>query len=333
MADQVTLKDVAAHAGVSRSTASNVVMGTGRVSVETRRRVQASMEKLGYIYNQGAATLRRRTSSTVGVIVTHIDHPFFGELLVGLEATLTAAGFPALVLTTGDDPRRQLELVRVLREHQVAGLAIVPATGTGPELLESLRSWGAPHVLMTRYLRSDNAPYVGPDDRLGGRLAGAHLVGHGCSRFAFVGGPDNVVSRSDRFAGVQAALRTAGIDETSLASLTTPTTSAGGVEAGEQLLASAAPLPEGIVCHSDTVAMGLYRALHRAGRADETRVIGYDNIAAAALWEPTLTTVATGAGDLGTQAAELLLAAISSGEPAESRIVPPHLVVRESCGC
>jgi LacI family transcriptional regulator len=329
MGRSVTLKDVALHAGVSRSTASYVVMGTGRVSAETRRRVRASMDALGYVYNQGAASLRRRTGTTVGVVVTHIDNPFFGELLVGLESTLTAAGFLSLVVTTADDPRRQDDLLKVMREHQVAGLALIPATGTGVSTLEQIRSWGVPHILMTRYLPRQTLPYVGPDDVLGGRLAAEHLVSHGCASLAYVGGRRETVSRSDRFTGAREVAERAGID---LDDVPTETSGEGG-RAAAAILLERESLPDGVLCHSDTVAMGFSRALEDAGRTGEVRIIGYDNIGMAGLWIPSLTTIATGASDIGHRAATAILAGIEAGTASvESHVVTPQLVVRESCG-
>lgn len=81
MSGTVTLQDVADHAGVSRATASLVLRETGRVSQQTRQRVAASMQKLGYVYNRGAASLRTQTANTIGVVVTNIASPFFGELI------------------------------------------------------------------------------------------------------------------------------------------------------------------------------------------------------------------------------------------------------------
>ncbi|MBT8160105.1 MULTISPECIES: LacI family DNA-binding transcriptional regulator [Arthrobacter] len=333
MVQAVTLKDVAAHAGVSRTTASNVVTRTGRVASETRDRVHQAMRELGYVYNRGAASLRTHKTTTVGVVVTNIASPFFGELLVGLESTLARAGFRSLVVATGDDAARQDELVAELREHQIAGLAIVPAGRTSGSFLEGLTASGIPHVLMTRYLDGAPAPYVGPDDRLGGRLAAEHLLDHGSRSLAYVGGRPAVLSRRDRIDGVKDALRAGGVDPATLVDVESETSGQGGLAAGEQLLARG-ELPEAVICHSDSVAFGLYRALRIAGRANSVRIIGYDDVNTAALWEPPLTSVATHPERLGHAAAELLLAELDEldSEP-ERRLFPPELVVRESCGC
>lgn len=329
----VTLKNVAAHAGVSRTTASNVVTGTGRVSSETRERVHQAMRELGYVYNRGAASLRTRRTTTVGVVVTDIANPFFGELLVGLEETLAEAGFRSLVVASSDDPVRQDELVAELREYQVAGLAVMPASRSSKTFVEGLEATRIPHVFVTKYLEGVAAPYVGPDDVLGGRLAAEHLLGHGCRTFAFVGGYSRHLSRRDRIEGVRSALAEAGIDNGQFTQLESPSTGEGGLRAGNQLL-ERGQLPDAIICQSDGVAFGVYRALRIAGRATEVRVIGYDDVRTAALWEPPLTSVATRPEMLGRAAAELLLAEIAEPSArASQRVFAPELVVRESCGC
>lgn len=331
MAARVTLLDVARHAGVSRATASYVVMGTGRVSEATRTRVRQSMAELGYVYHQGAASLRRQGTRNVGVIVTNIDRPFFGEVLIGLESTLTANGYMSLVASTRDDLTNQAHALRMLRENQVAALAIIPATGTGADLVEAVREWGVPAIYMTRRLRDFDVPYVGPDDVAGGRLAAEHLIGHGCATLAYAGGPEPVVSRWDRIQGMRQAIDAAaarvGFEEIRSAS-----TGQGGLEVGREL-AVRDVLPEGILCHNDAVAMGLDRALYDAGRREETRIIGYDDSAAAPLWKPALTSVATNAYRIGEFAGRSLLDVVTGAADAvPSQLEEPRLAVRESCG-
>lgn len=333
MGHAVTLKNVAAHAGVSRTTASNVLTGTGRVSSETRDRVHQAMRELGYVYNRGAASLRTRRTTTVGVVVTDIANPFFGELLVGLESALAEAGFRSLVVASSDDPVRQDELIAELREYQVAGLAIMPATRSGKSFLEGLEASRIPHVFVTKYLEGVSAPYVGPDDRLGGRLAAEHLIGHGCRTFAFVGGLARHLSRRDRIEGVRAALADAGVEPERLIDIESSSNGEGGLRAGEQLL-ERGQLPEAIICQSDAVAFGVYRSLRIAGKAAGIRVIGYDDVRTAALWEPPLTSVATRPERLGRAAAELLLDEIAEPSTGVSeRVFAPELMIRESCGC
>lgn len=291
------------------------------------------MVSLGYVYNRGAASLRTRRVDTIGVIVTNLGNPFFGELLQALTAEFEAAGYTCLLIGTRDDPRAQERAVAELREHQVAGMAIVPASGTDPQFIEALNSQQVRHVFMTRYLVDAATSYVGADDQHGGELAAQHLIGHGSRSFAYVGGRSTVRSRIDRMTGVGQVMAAHGMRPAELVDVPSETTGAGGFEAAERII-SEGDVPEAILCHSDNVAFGVLRALRLHGAGDGVRVIGYDDIAAAALWEPPLTTVSTRGTELGQLAAKSLLAQIR-GEETDAQIVmtEPTLTVRQSCGC
>lgn len=330
---RVTLMDVAARAGVSRATASLVLRGTGRVSEKTRQRVFAAMDELDYVYDRVAASLREQRAGIVGVVLTHIENPFFGELFRGLERELGNSGAVPLLASTGDDLRRQDAVLTTLREHQVSGLVVVPASGSGAELVDRLRDWGIGHLFVTRSVPGADVSYLGPDDRLGGRQAGEHLLAHRARRFGYVGGAATMQSRMERLAGLRDAVRAAGGSDEDVADLPGETSGEGGLSIGRVLL-EGGELPEAVLCHSDSVALGFYRALHDAGRAHEVRVIGYDDIAGAALFEPPLTSMSVRPDALGVQAARLLQKRMS--EPAASPVrtlVAPDLVVRRSCGC
>ncbi|TQM63762.1 LacI family DNA-binding transcriptional regulator [Humibacillus xanthopallidus] len=333
MTEQLTLADVAARAGVSRATASLVLRGTGRVSSKTRDRVLATMREMGYVYNRGAATLRTQRTSVVGVVVTHIANPYFGEVLGGLDAELKRAGFATLLADTGDDVDEQRRALQTMREQRVDGLALIPATGTPAALLDEFAEWSLPHVLVSRYLDDGNSSYVGADDVLGGRLAAEHLLEHGCRTIHYLGGIEGILSRRDRIRGVGAAMAEAGLPASALTRSVWEVSGQGGLAGGRALL-DGESLPDGVICHSDSIAMGLYRALYDAGAADVLRVIGYDDVAAAALWEPPLTSIATHGGSLGAAAGRLLVERI--GQPRGQVVVQraaPELVVRRSCGC
>ena len=293
------------------------------------------METLGYVYNRGAASLRRARADTIGVVVTNPANPFFGELLTALISTLDEVGHTCLLVATGTtDLDVQERGVRELRERQVAGIAIVPASGTSPDFVETLNAWRLPHVFMTRYVPEGETHYVGADDVRGGDLAASHLLSHDVRSAAYIGGPTTVLSRRDRLRGARAAFGRAGLDpDQVLADLPCETSGQGGFRAAEELIGRG-PLPDGILCHSDDIAFGVYRALRLHGRHRDVPVIGYDDIATAALWEPPLTTIATHSVELGRLAARALLTQIDDGPRSPVvTLTEPDLVVRESCGC
>jgi LacI family transcriptional regulator len=331
LAERVTLEQVAQHAGVSRATASLVLRGTGRVSAETRERVTESMRTLGYVYNRGAASLREQRSQLVGLLVTSLANPLFAELTMSIEQDLAQAGYATVLTSTYDDRQRQRNLLTTLLEHRVAGLVVVPVRGSTAADLEPLRRMGVPTVLATRHVEAQLS-YVGADNAAWGALAARHLLEHGCRRIAYVGGPRDAIVRRERVEGYVEAIGSAA--ETLV--IAGETSVAGGVAAGRELLARD-PRPEGIVCHSDAIAFGVYRALGEHGlQPADVRVVGLDGLADGEWWEPPLTTVTVpgGVSAAGAKITAMLLAAIEQPEraPEEFRYMP-ELIIRRSCGC
>jgi len=333
---RVTLADVAVRAGVSKSTASLVMQESDLVADSTREKVLAAIDELGYVYHRAAASLRMRRSRTVGVLVTDVINPFFAELNLGVEAELREIGEVSLVSSTYDDLERQTVLLKSFLEYQTDGVLLVPAIGTRERDLEILASRSVPLVLMTRYIGKAGPNYVGVEDVAGGRTATQHLLEHGCRRLAYFGGPEAATARRDRFKGFRSAVsKSAAAEIVQDWCVPTPTTSHDGYLTASRLLANEEPPPDGILCHGDTIAFGLMRAFREVGLRPpkDVRVIGYDDIEASAVWEPPLTTVSPHATQMGQVAAKMLRKAVA-GKPLDGpHLLPPDLVVRESCGC
>lgn len=332
---RVTLSDVAAHAGVSRATASLVLRGTGRVAEDTRGRVRASMDALGYVYHRGAASLRSRQTESVGLIVSDITNGFTAELSVGLESALAEAGVVTLMANAFEDPARQDLLVRSMLERQVDGLIVIPAVATAPSFADQLKALPIPAVVTNRALPDDEILYAGIDNVRGGRLAAEHLGSHGVHSVGFLGGFDELGPRRDRVAGVAGYCDEEGTPTTLAVDISGPPRGAWGLAQARGLIARH-ELPEGIICHNDQVAFGVYRAIRESGDLTPraVRVVSFDDVAEAALWEPPLTTIAANGYQLGARCAEVLLRHIHEpGQAVERSLILPSLVVRESCGC
>lgn len=332
---RVTIADVAADAGVSRSTVSLVMQDSHLVAAATRDRVRASVEKLGYVYHRGAASLRTRRTNTIGLIVTSLANPFFADLSLGIEQELGPAGYVVFLATHGDDVGRQDAAARTLLEYQADGVLLVPAVDTDPDLIGRLRASDTPHVLLTRYLPEAPASFVGADDRAGGRFAGEHLSGHGCRTVGYLGGPERAIPRRHRLAAVVETVTAAGGTVPPRWRIECDTTSTAGYQAMRAALATGS-VPDGLVCHSDAVAFGAMRALAEAGLrvGRDCRVVGYDDVEDAAVWEPALTSVSVEPREMGRAAARLLLDQLAAPDgDTVHRVRPPRLAVRESCGC
>lgn len=329
-ARSVTLIDVAERAGVSRATASLVLRGEGRVSTATRGRVMAAMADLGYVYNRGAAALRTRENNVVGVLVTTVTNPFAAEVIVGLEECLGDLGYVCLIANTLNDTGRQDQLITFLQETRVSGIVLIPAFGTDPAVVDAVRARGLPLLFLIRRIGETDNLYFGTDDVTGGRLAADHLIWHGCTSLAYLGGREE--ARPDRTRGVRESAADHGLDQAALTFIASATSPRGGFAAARELLRSGAPI-DGIICHSDAVALGAYRALHDAGKAATVRVVSFDGVEYAELIEPPLTTLSVDPRELGRRAARALYDMLDGTKGEPTTLLVPELVVRRSCGC
>jgi LacI family transcriptional regulator len=331
---RVTLVDVAKDAGVCRATASLVLRGSPLVSEERRDRVLASMNRLGYVYNRAAASLRSNRSQVIGIVITDIANPFFAQLTVGIEEQLDQVNYALLLATTSDDIVRQNRLLSTMHEYLVDGLLVVPANGSSVKLINQLRQWRRPFVLVTRYLPEVESDYVGADNELGADLAVEHLIGLGHKRIAFIGGAETSSARSDRLRGYLNALTRHGLPVEDRLTITSPPTREGGYKNVQELLNDNRP-PTAALCYNDVVAFGVMLGLRAQGLVpgQEFAVVGFDDIAEAALWRPALTTVSIQPRQIGSSAAHLLLERIANPDgPPRQIILAPNLVIRQSCG-
>ena len=326
------MRDVAAHAGVSKSTVSLVLRGSELVAETTRERVHDAMRDIGYVYNRGAATMRAARTDMVALVVPQIDNPFFGEVTAGADEALDRAGFVSFLANTSETPARQDRFLERMREHNIDGVIICPANGTKSELIRRLNAWGIPCVQAMRHVFVKGADYVAPDFRLGMTMAIDHLYRLGHRKIAFIGGAFPVSVTKERHAGFRRALRRHGLRE----DLIYPCSSnfRGGASAIERLFDDGEEVTA-VICFNDIVAMGVEAALAergiRVGR--DFAVVGWDNIAEAGVASPALTTVATDPRQIGEEAAQLLIRRISDPRGGPDRVIlPPRLIVRDSCG-
>lgn len=333
---RLTLREVAARAGVSRATVSLVLRDSPLVASETRARVRAAVDALGYTYNRGAAMLRSSRTMTIGLLVTELTNPFFAELALGVDAVMDAAGYVSFLVGTEECLGRQERFLRRMREQGVDGVVLCPAAGTAPELIRRLQEWRMPCVQAMRQVLPGageaEGDHAAADNRFGVEQVVEHLVGLGHRRIAYVGGElSHSVSRARR-AGFEAAMRRHGLETGPL--LKGPPTRHAGAEAIGALLDGPRP-PTAVVCFNDLVAFGVMLGLERRGlRAGrDMAVTGVDDLPEAALREPGLTTVATLPRLVGEEAGRLLLRRIADpARPPERVILPARLVVRGSCG-
>ncbi len=329
---RATIVDVARRAGVSKSTVSLVLGGSSLVAETTRERISEAMNELGYIYHRGAATLRGAKSGVIGMVINDLSNPFYVELAIGIEQACQGGAYIPFLANTAENPVRQQQVIRSMREHGAAGLVLAPAMGASANELKSLLA-GLPVVQVMRRLPGLKASFVAPENKEGARKATAHLIAVGHSRVAFVGGVSSMLVRDERLAGYRLALEDAGLSLDPSLVIETRTNYSGGGAAVPQLLNVPDPATAAL-CFNDVVAIGLTRALMAAGVSVgvDFDVVGFDDIEEAKHTLPALSSVAVNARDLGSRAAQLLMRHLASGDfKPEAVLCPTTLALRKSC--
>ncbi|MCT8997520.1 LacI family DNA-binding transcriptional regulator [Chelativorans intermedius] len=331
---KATILDVAQRAGVSKSTVSLVLQGSPLVRPETASRVRAAIEEVGYVYNRGAANLRKAHSNVVGMIINDLTNPFFAELAVDIERVFQSAGLVSFLANTAENPVRQEEVVKSFMEQGVSGLIVSPAHGTRPDAFERIRGSGLPVLFVMRRLPGSRVPVVAPDNHQGAFVGTRHLIGKGHRRIAFLGGFPDMVVYHQRVGGYKAALAAAGIEVDDALIVEADTNRKGGMGALETALARD-PQISAALCFNDAVAFGAMIRLRKRGLepGQDFAIVGFDDVAEAQHYVPALTSVAVDTAGLGERAAHMMLNMIRGGTThAEDHIGAVNLMVRASCG-
>ncbi|MEV4628749.1 substrate-binding domain-containing protein [Micromonospora sp. NPDC049523] len=331
----VSIRDVATRAGVSVGTVSNVLNRPDIVAASTRTRVLAAISDLGFVPNDAARQLRRGRGRTLGLVVLDVANPFFTDVAKGVEEATGAAGMAVIFCNSDGDPVRESAYLDLLEEQRVQGVLITPVDDANERLVR-LRDRGVLVVLLDRRSTRPDVCSVSVDDRLGGELAGRHLVETGHRQIAFVGGPWRLEQVRDRYAGAVHALREAGLDEDRLRRFDTasPTVAAGRDAAARILGQPRSARATAVFCANDLLALGVLQELTRqqVRVPEEIALVGYDDIEFAAAAAVPLSSVRQPRQRLGRTAAALMLE--ESNEPDvhqhQQVIFEPELVVRES---
>jgi LacI family transcriptional regulator len=325
-----TIKDVAALSGVSKSTVSNVMRGTGSVSGPTRTRVLGAIATLGYRPNATARNLVQRRTNLIGVVVGDLANAFDAELVKRIEQRASTDDYTTLVCNTGGHAAREAGRIEALLEQRVDGIALLDFTGDRA-VLSQLLGERVPVVMVSCW--SEYADCVAVDDRIGIALAVSHLAELGHRRIAHV--IDPLMEATTRRARIEAfdraLLRCRLAPRSEWTVVYDADEDAGG---GVLALMEGDDRPTAIVAANDHTGIRLIELLETHGLAvpGDVSVVGFDGVDVGALSRIGLTTVAQPRDELARTAVDLLLARIASGHdapPAQHRL-RPQLVVRRS---
>lgn len=335
---RITIKDVAVRAGVSHQTVSRVINDHPLVSDTTRQKVKQAIADLNYRPSLAARSLPGRRSFVIGFIVPYdpdylIRDPHLLAQISGADAEANAHGYNLLLSTAGDSKQGLEAYERFVRNHVGDG-ALVIETACSKAGGELLARQDYPYVSLGRDLGNPNAYVVSSDNRDGGKQVTRHLLEKGHRRIGIINGPPigAVAGLHQRLEGHQQALAEAGLSFDPTLMVYGDYTRNSGERATQQLFALPDP-PTAIFALNDRMAMGAIRALQVVGFRvpEDVTVVGYDDIPAAADFNPSLTTVKGAARKVGQLAAHMLFKLID-GETVEEKevILPAELVIRGS---
>lgn len=331
--NRVTLQDVADDAGVSRATASLVVRGSKSIKPSTHQKVIESIARLGYVYDRMAASFRRQSSSSLGIVITDIENPFYHQMITKLGDLLYERQHTFLLGISSESLEKQTRVLETMLENRVCGIFLTPVLGTPPSLFDKLRTLRIPVLLIGREVEGVETDYVGTDYRLGSQLAIRHLAEQGHRRIAYIGGtpPGNTAYR-ERLQGYCSAMRELGLAVDPQLIIPSPLNREGGIQAVRKALELEQP-PTACFCHNDVIALGVTIGLRLMGRTpgEHMAIVGFDNVRETETAEPGLTTVSVAHGQWGVAAAEQMMRRIENlhGDPVKT-IIPPELIVRKS---
>ncbi|MGC0398506.1 DNA-binding LacI/PurR family transcriptional regulator [Streptomyces sp. SAI-126] len=324
------MMDVAREAGVSHITVSRVVNGHPSVRPETRTRVEAAIQKLGYRRNSVARALKSRRSSTIGVVIVGSELFELPRILLGVETAAKQAGYwVSLASRQGESTAGDLmETLQRLTDQSVEAIAVVADRPGAVETLSGL-SLGVPvAVVMSGSVAGPDLSSVEVDQELGARLAVRHLLGLGHRRIAHLTGALRTFDARARVEGWRAELSAAAAEGPLLEG---DFSAESGFRLAHELCDADAGPPTAVFAGNDQMAMGALAAFAERGVRvpHDVSVVGFDDMKGAGYLVPALTTVRQDFVHLGTSAIELLVRRVG-GEPPERQRITPRLVVRHS---
>lgn len=349
---RVSIKDIAEIVGVSHPTVSRALRGQGRMSNETRERILAVAQEVGYTPSLMARGLVMQRSFCVGLLLPIFSDPFHSMVAQGIEAAASQHDYSVFLASTDIDPEQEWEVARSFISRQVDGI-IVSSSWVGDRYSELIQETGVPVVLVNPMVQSHAVPSVAHDDYQGGCDLVQHLIDAEHKHIAYLTNSRAGLSSLERRRAWRDVLQASGLAaDLEVCSL------AGGIEGGlegaEQVLQRAHALwhqlPDAIFCYNDLMALGVISVLRQRdiGVPDDVAITGFDDLDVASIFDPPLTTMRQPRYALGVRALQLLVSLIdvdasrspsspartspSSTEQATATTIsmPGKLIIRQS---
>jgi LacI family fructose operon transcriptional repressor len=335
----VSIKDVAASAGVSTATVSRVLGAKPHVREEVREHVMKVVKELGYTPNRVARNLRSRRSAVIGLIVSDIENPFFQRVSRAVEDAAHGKGYSVMLCNNDEDPDKERHYLRLLRDENVAGvilsptpsLAAITSIGGGTDDTEA---FNIPMVVVDRRIADYQVDTITIDNVHAADTIVSHLIDHGRRRIGAIFGIHSTTGR-ERHAGYLRALRAHRQEVASeLVNFTEPRE-----ESGHEITLKLLNLPEppdAILTSNSLLAAGALRALRerKVVIPAEIAFASFDETTWTRLVDPPLTVIEQPTYEIGRTATEMLIERIEDpARPYREVILKAKLIVRQSCGC
>ncbi|MFC0773066.1 LacI family DNA-binding transcriptional regulator [Terrimonas alba] len=331
--DNINLKRLAEELKLSVSTVSRALRDSHEISPETTARVKALAIKLGFQPNPHASSLRKSKSKTIAVVVPEIENNFFSQVMNGVEAVAQKKGYHVLIYLTHEDHTREKDILQLLRNGRIDGLMIsVSNTTNSFEHLQAYQEGNTPLVLFDRVCESMNVPRITTDDTDAAFKATEHLLKAGCKRVAFLSMAGTLSISTRRKLGYKRALEMYGLENDLTLECTTSD------DENRQIIRDFLEKEknvDGIFAAVEKLAVNTYQVCQELGITipKKIKVISFSNLAAAALFDPPLSTIVQPAYDIGKEAANILFKIIEKKMilPTERKmIIPSQIIDRRS---
>lgn len=327
-----TIDDVAAAASVSKTTVSHVLSGNRPVAAATKARVLRVIEEIGFTPSAPARSLSIGRSHTLALMVPDVTNPYYPALARGLQDAVRPAGLLVLLSDTGGDTEQERAFLNEALERRVDGL-VISSFGLTPADLEPAQRAGVPVISVGSQLASAETDVVSANDEQIGADAVDHVADRGHTRIATITGPEDVQPGVARLNGVRRRMGERGLKLLESSVIRSDFTRDGGRAAMQRLLERPSS-PTAVVCANDLMAIGALDVAREQSLAVPAglALIGVDDIDAAALVSPALTTIRLPAHEIGRSAGELLLGRIEGRAPTARRtvLVAHELIHRET---
>ena len=331
----LTMKDIAAHFGISVATVSRALKDSPRISVERRAAIQQYAREHNFTPNMIAESLRHsriQPMKVIGVIIPEFAHYYFSSILSGIEEEASAHGYRIMVAQSNEQYEREVKICKSFYENKVCGIIVSQAKDTHRyDHFQQLIDTGIPLVFYDRICTGVNASRVVVDDYMGAFNAVSHLIETGCSRIAYYGSAMTLEISKNRYNGYKDALLKHGIQpDPELVRLCDNRTDAESIT--PEMLNSSAP-PNGFFAVNDDTAIGILYTAKRMGFRvpEDISICGFTNGQRAVACDPMLTTVEQRGTKVGEEAADILIGHVEGTIPPgkiERRIIRTRLIIR-----